>query len=499
TVTVFTFGKVTFSGDSELSLEKLKELSQAREGETFSSKSLRESVWKLEEAHYDLGYAYADVRPMTSVNHEEKTIDLDFVVAMGEKVKIGRIDIHGNTITRDRVIRREFTLAEGEWFSGGAIKNSQRKVTKLGFFESADFDFKKRPNEPVVDVDESIKEQPTGTISAGGGYSTTDGFFGMVSISQRNLFGYGYQLSLNGNFGVEHDTYTLTFNNPRIFDSNVYGGIDLYKSFREYDEYDKKSLGFTVRGGLALDDDWSVRVAYTLDSTDMYNVCTQAGYDAGACSSLASVVAQEQEGKRITASVKPSIAYDTRDNQWEATKGVNVKASVELAGGPLGHDSEYVKYEAEAKKYFAMPLDSVFTVEGHGGLLRGIEGKPIPIYERFALGGMYSVRGFGWRDIGPKDAATGEVIGGDKYLQFNAEYLYPLVKEAKLKMVLFFDSGNAWDVGQDYFETPMRISTGIGFRWFSPLGPLRLEYGHILDKKDGEDGSRWDFSIGGFF
>lgn len=496
---LYDIGVVSFSGDSQFEEAKLREAAALKTGERFSSKNLREAMWRLEELHTDEGYAFARARPQVELDREKLLVKVNFAIEKGDRYTIGRIDVLGNTISRDRVLRREFEIAEGEIYKGSAIKDAQKRINRLGFFESVDMDLRRRPGTSLIDVEVKVKEQPTGTISAGGGYSTVDGIYGMINLSQRNLFGYGYQLSLNGMFGVENENYTLSFSNPRVYDSKVYAGLDLYKNYKEYSEFIRKSYGFSLKTGLSFNDEWSSRISYSLDNSEVYDVCTQSEYDAGTCTDPASLSVQEQEGTIITSSVTPSITYDTRDNYWEATKGVNVKLAAELAGGPMGFDSDYLKTNLDAKKYWPGPFDSVFTVEGHGAHIKSLSDEEVPIYERFALGGMYTIRGFGYRSIGPRDEATGEVLGGDKYVQFNAECLYPLVKEAKLKLVFFVDAGNVWDIGEDFFASRLRMSTGAGFRWFSPMGPLRLEYGRIIDGMEGSGDSRWDFSIGGFF
>jgi outer membrane protein insertion porin family len=180
---------------------------------------------------------------------------------------------------------------------------------------------------------------------------------------------------------------------------------------------------------------------------------------------------------------------------------------VELAGGPLQGDAEYLKYEWEGSKYVPLWWRHVLTLHSQVGFIHALKSGGIPIFERYYLGGINSLRGFGSRSVGPvqteKDEATGAVtqteIGGDKQVLLNLEYLFPLIEEAKVRGLFFFDTGNAWEEDHPFLDTPLRRSTGAGIRWFSPMGPLRLEYGYVLDPKPGENRSRWEFSIGGFF
>jgi outer membrane protein insertion porin family len=509
---VYTFGKVTFSGDAGIPPEDMVAAAQVTEGATFSSSVMRKAVFRLQTRLGDDGYAFAEVRPRTSLDRESRRVDVEFVVDKGDRVRIGRIEVRGNETTRDRVVRREMRVDEGDLYSGTSYNKSQRAVRNLGYFEDVKFDLTRRPDSDLVDVDVSVRESQMGTLSAGGGYSSAEGIVGQLSLSHRNLLGYGYQFSLDANMGTSRESYSFTFNNPRLFDSEIYLGGDLYKSFSDLSEYNKAAVGWTLRTGTNLTDDWKVRVSYGWDSSEVIGICTYEDYVAGLCDDPASLAVQESEGKTITSSLTPALIYDSRDNPWEAREGINGKASVKWAGGLLGYDAAYLKYDLDVKKYYGLPWSTVFTWHGRIGYAQGLEGKDLPIFERYALGGINTLRGFDSRSVGPKDPGvvdkvnggylrepTGEVIGGDKYFVGNLEYVFPLIPEAKFNGVIFFDFGNAWDLGEAYFSTHLRTSVGAGFRWLSPMGPLRLEYGYNLEPEEGEGRAQWEFSIGGFF
>jgi outer membrane protein insertion porin family len=339
-----------------------------------------------------------------------------------------------------------------------------------------------------VDLDVQVKEKPTGSFSFGAGYSSEEKVMGMASINQANLLGMGYQLSLDASLSSVRKTYSLTFNNPRLFDSDYFGGFDIYKSFRQYSDFDKRSTGFSLTTGTSINDQWSIRLAYGYDDSFVHNVSTTA-----------SSLVKAQAGAIITSSITPSISYDTRDNPWDAHRGQNAKLSAQLAGWILGGTAEFIRLDLDEKLYFPFLWQTVFTVRGRVGYIVGLESQEVPIYERYALGGISSLRGYGYRSVGPVDSASGEVIGGDKQFILNLEYVFPLIPEAKVNGVAFFDAGEAWDVGQRYFDTALFKSTGMGVRWISPMGPLRLEYGWPLDRRPGERGGKWEFSVGGFF
>jgi len=483
-----TVGKVTFSGDLEFPEERLHSTAALVEGETFRSDDFRKAHQGLTDLYADIGYAFVEVDPRTRIDRAARTVEVEFVIHKGDLVHIGRIEVRGNTKTRDRVVRREMRLAEGDLYSGTAIQKSRRKLENLGFFEKVNLTTHRRPGTSLLDVDIEVEEKATGAFTVGAGYSSVDKIIGMASVSQRNFLGLGYQLALQGNFGSTRETYSLTFNNPRVFDSDVYAGIDLFKASRSYTDYDKDSVGGALKLGMALNEDWRIRGIYRLEEAEVKNV------DADASQLL-----KDQLGTTVTSSLTTLLTYDTRDNQWEPHRGTNAEGSVEWAGGPLGGDAAFLKYGLESSQYVPLWFRHVLTLHGRAGYIQALQGRTIPVYERYYLGGISSLRGFDSRSVGPVDLASGDLIGGDKELLFNVEYLFPLIEEAKVRGVVFFDAGNAWDEGEQYLATPLRRSVGAGVRWFSPMGPLRLEWGYVLDRKEGEDTSQWEFSIGGFF
>ncbi|MHB8766242.1 MAG: outer membrane protein assembly factor BamA [Deferrisomatales bacterium] len=484
----YTMGRVTFSGDLEFPEDALRSAARLKEGQLFRSDDFRKANQAITDLYADAGYAFADVDPRTRVDRQTRTVAIEFAIHKGDPVHIGRIEVRGNTKTLDRVVRREMRLAEGDLYSATAIQKSRRRIQNLGFFEKVNLGTHRRPGTDLVDVDIEVEEKPTGAFSVGAGYSSVDNIIGMAQVSQRNFLGRSYQLSAQANFGSSRETYSLTFNNPRVYDTEVYAGGDLYKSIRGYTDYDKHSVGGAGKLGFALTETWRARWIYRYEDAEVKNVADGA-----------SQLLQDQEGRTITSSITSLLTYDSRDNPWEPHGGAQAEWSVEWAGGVLLGDAAFLKYGFDGSKYVPLWWNHVLTLHGAAGYLHRISDRALPVYERYYLGGINTLRGFDSRSIGPRDAATGDVIGGDKELMVNLEYLFPLVEEAKIRGLVFFDAGNAWDEGEAYLATPLRRSAGLGIRWFSPMGPLRLEWGYVLDRKTGEDNSQWEFSIGGFF
>jgi outer membrane protein insertion porin family len=496
--TAYTIEEVDFLGDSPFSREELLETAQVETGVFFDINKVRASMIRLEDQHADEGYAFARVTPRHTPVGEDK-LRLVFDIQRGQPYRIGRIEISGNTKTRDRVIRRDVRLAEGELYSRAALRKSEAKLNRLGFFETLSVKTRRRPDEDVVDIDIEVVEQSTGQFSVGAGYSSADYFFTMASINNSNLFGYGYQVDASVSLGSTKQSYNLSFNNPRLYDSNIFIGFDVYKTFSEYDEYDKDSIGAGVRLGVSFWEDWHARIAYGFDISEIKDVCTEAMFLAEECLKEASDSILDQEGETTTSSITPSLIHDTRNRTIMPSDGAYTSASVKVAGGILGGDVNLLKYTLDSRKYFPTFWDTTFMVRARGGLITPFDGDSIPVYDRYALGGINTLRGLDWRSVGPIDEGDTEVVGGNKYALFTAEYLFWLLEEAKVQGLFFYDAGNAWATGEHFFKSRLRQTAGGGIRWYSPMGPLRLEYGYNLEPQGLERDGQWEFSIGGYF
>ncbi|HQJ31398.1 MAG TPA: BamA/TamA family outer membrane protein, partial [Syntrophales bacterium] len=252
-------------------------------------------------------------------------------------------------------------------------------------------------------------------------------------------------------------------------------------STRTYDTYDLGTKGGGAVFGYPIWEKITGYVSYTLAFTDVSNLAANA-----------SSYIRQQEGKATTSSMGFTLSRDTTDDDFFPTTGSKNAATVLQAGWLLGGTASFTKYTGTTAWFFPLPLETVFDIRGRIGYLQANEGKPLPVYERYYLGGITSLRGL--RDIGPRDPVTGDLIGGTTMLSFSADYVFPLIKNAGMKGVVFYDTGNAWESG--YHLNDMRQTAGVGIRWYSPIGPLRLEWGYVLDRKEGEDPSRWEFTIG---
>ena len=498
----FHVGKIEVAGDLIKPATEILALTKLKPGDVFSRELLRQNITTINDLYADQGYAYVNVAPLSTTDPAKRTIDLKYDIEQGFQVHIDRIRVSGNTKTRDKVVRREMKLVEGDLFSASALKESRRQLNNLGFFEEVNLATAKGAEEALMDIDISVKEKPTGTFSLGFGYSSVDKFIGQGSISQANFLGRGLKLSLSGSLGGTSTTYQLGLLDPYFLDRNLSLGGDLYNTDREWTDFSRKATGGDVKLGFPLTDNSRAFFIYRYEQKNLYDV------DFNASRRI-----KDQVGKSSLSSLYASVSRDTTDYRLDPSRGGVSEFSVEYAG--LGGTDRFARTTLDHRHFWPWFWGTVFSVHGQVGYIAKVGGREIPIDERFYLGGIRTLRGFESQEVGPRvrrvgnsvDPVTGEVlstgedfeyIGGTKDAYFNLEYLFPLVKDLGLKGVLFYDTGNAWSEDQDYF-TDMRSSVGAGIRWFSPLGPLRLEWGKNLDPKEGESTSLFEFSIGNFF
>ncbi len=498
-------GQVDIKGDLLLEKEELLQELDFVPGEVFSREKMRKNMEKLDSYYSNRGYAYVNVSPFTLIDDEKREVNLTFDIEQGIQVSIGRINVSGNTKTRDKVVRREMTLVEGELYSSGRLETSRRRINNLGFFSEVNVDSIPRHDDPAtMDVDVDVKEQPTGTFSIGFGYSSTDGFIGQGSVSQDNFLGKALQLNLSGSLGGDYTNYRIGLLNPYFMDKNLALGFDAYRTDREWDEYSVESTGGKVKLGLPLSYETRLFFVYKLELQDIYDI-----------SPYSSWYIREQEGETTISSLYASVTRNTTDFRPDPSRGYMSELSVEVAG--LGGTEKFVKTIADYRHFFPIKWGIVFSPHARIGYVSGYDGKDVPLNERFFLGGINTIRGFETREVGPREPrnyfagydennnpiyklsdSDYDYIGGEKMAYANLELLFPLIKDANLKGLVFFDIGNAWAEDEDYFSD-LRYSVGLGIRWQSPLGPLRLEWGYNLDPYEYEDKSAFDFSIGKFF
>jgi len=488
---VYTVRAIRLEGDLLEEEGAMKAFLSLKEGNPFSREKLRKDMEKLTERYADLGYAYAEVKPLTSIQDAEKTVDVSFRIQQKQKVHIGRIRILGNTRTRDKVIRRELMLAEGDTFSSTALKKSNERLKALKYFEEVNITSSPGATPEVVDLNVEVKEQQTGSFSLGAGYSSVDKIIGVAEIQQSNLFGRGYKVRLRAELGTKRQYYTFTFIDPWLLDTRTSMKFDVYNMDKVYLSFTRSAIGGNLMFTHPLDrflDRLTGFWGYRAEDVELTDVDRDAA-----------LIFKSQKGRHLTSEVLFGLTYDTRDQTLYPSKGTLSSFATEFAG--LGGDNQFVKHIISSAHYFPLPWDTVFMARGQFGYAYGWGNKELPVYERFFLGGIDSIRGFKPGGVGPRDPATGDIIGGDTELFFNFEYIFPILKKLELRGVIFYDTGNAFLSGDSGLVDvgSFRHTAGAGIRWYSPFGPLRVELGYNLRPEADEKRIEWAFGMGGSF
>ncbi len=484
----YMVGTVDVTGD--LIADKDTLLAQTKLGEDryFSRETLRNDVLALTDYYTAKGFAYAEVTPSVEKDPANQRVSVILRVTKGDLVHINRIVVKGNDRTRDKVIRREMQVKEGTIFDASGIKKSQERLQRLDFFEEVNVTPQPTADETLMDVNVDVKEKATGSFSLGAGYSSVDSVMFMGEVSQDNFRGLGQRLALQADISGSSSRYNFSFTEPHLNDSQLLFGFDLYNWSREYDDYTRHTDGFAFRFGYPIWEKWNLFWGYGWDDTTLSDL-----------SSNASQIIIDSMAIETTSSVNVGVSRDTRDKRYGASKGSRQVISTKYAGSVLGGDAQFTKVEGSTSWYWPWLWDTVYHWKLAAGYITANSDGGVPVYERYYLGGLNTIRGFKNSHISPKDPVTGERVGGDKMWYTNFEYLFPLVKDAGLRGLVFFDAGNVYDTDQSWDFADIKKSIGYGFRWLSPMGPLRLEWGYNLDPTSDEPHSNWDFSVGGSF
>lgn len=509
----FTIGEIRYEGGTLFDTSALSALTTSLPGEVFDRSKLRKDMGAITDHYGEKGYIYTNVVPDLIPNPETRIVDVTFQVIEGEAVKVREINISGNDKTRDKVIRREIRVLEQELVDTKALRRSFQRLNNLNYFENINI----VPNRIApgwVDLDVEVKEKPTGTFSVGGGYSSVDKFIATFDVTMGNFLGKGQLLKFKVETGGRRETYTLTFHEPYLFDKNLSGTTNLFNQVRDFGVYEEKRTGGDLILGKSFGEYVKGSVSYTLETLEVGDLNRVEKKDPVTGLGTGEIVTdprvpkqvieQAALGETLTSALGFSLTRDTRDFFFDPKEGGRNSISFEYAGTALGGDNDYYKITADSSRFFPLWWDHVISLHGRFGFAEGIGKKDLPVGERFYVGGINTVRGFEFGEAGPLSDTgdpniRGEIVGGNKQLFFNVEYLIPIVKEAKVKLLFFYDYGAAFSEGEPISSSGMRESAGIGIRWISPVGPLRLEQGYNLDRRPGEKKKIIEFSIGSLF
>lgn len=488
---------VGFSGELIDSDEALAELTQmsvlAKNKKYFDLSVMQSDVQALANYYSQYGYAFASASPQPRVQGDADNPALFIVYHMEkrQKVYVRNIILDGNTHTRDNVILREMRLVDGDAFNGQKLRRSMQRLNNLGYFELAESELVPTGNPEEVDLRVKLREKSTGAIMGGVGYSTYSKMGVTASIQENNLWGKGYNLGFKVLFSGKRNAYDISFTNPRVNDTNLSLGLDLYRWEDDFTDFNRHTWGVNPRVGYPIGEYSYVSLGYRADFYKMFD------FDSGA-----SQVLRQYEGDRVASVASFRIGRDTTDRMRPAD-GTVVRLITEYGGGVLGGDDSFVKLITEFQFYKTITDNTVFHFKIRNGTLfeNDSHNKP-PVFERFWMGGIDSVRGYRSRDIVPRDSTWGDRIGGTRMTFANVELIWHISPEVGINLVPFFDIGVNYDddQGMDWREDNKK-SAGVELRWRSPMGDLRFSWGYPFD--DGWGGKklnpRFEFSIGNFF
>ena len=481
----YKVGTLDVTGELLEDKDKLLKLLETHQGKIYSREMMQKDLTTLADFYADHGYANADIVPLVKENNEKLLVDVTFDIHKGQKVYFERIEIAGNLKTRDKVIRRELRVYEQDLFSATNLKESIKNLRRLEYFEDVNFSTSPGSAPNRMNLRVTVKERPTGTFGLGAGYSTQDRLVGMVEISQNNLFGRGQQVKVQGIIGAISHRVRASFVEPYLFDRPLSLGIDAFNWARQYDEYFRVSKGGVLRLSHPLK--WKYTRLFWMYRFENVNLNDLVPH--------ASEVLVQAAKIHNTSATSFVIRRDSRDSTFAPTHGSDNSVSVEMAG--LGGDTAFVRYIAETGWYIPIKWDCVGVLHARAGGMNKLSWGQMPAYELYYLGGIDTIRGFKYAEISPRDPRTNDRIGGPRFLQLNQEIRFPLYKKLGLTGTAFVDAGNVY--GPNYVGPFLRTSAGVGFRWFSPMGPLRVEWGYNLSKHPWERSSAWEFTMGGTF
>jgi outer membrane protein insertion porin family len=478
----YKFGKIDLVNQlKDVQPETLKALLTTKPGARYNADEVESSINRLTDALGNLGFAFVDIQPKVNRHADDRSIDIVYEVKEGPRVYVERINIIGNIRTLDRVIRREFRLVEGDAFNSARMKLSQQRIRNLGFFKKVDVtnDPGSAPDKTVVNV--AVEEQSTGEFSVGVGFSTTDGPLADISIRERNLLGRGQDLRLGFTIAQRVQQLDFSFTEPYFLGRNMAAGIDLFELTRNQQtqsQFDQSAIGGSLRIGYQVTDALRQTLKYTLRKDRIFNVASSA-----------STFIKEEAGSRNTSSVGQVLLYDRRDSPKDPTEGYYFQFATDIAG--LGGDVRYLRNVVTSGYFHPFAPQWVLSVLGEAGDIFGIN-DTVRIEDRFFVGGD-NLRGFATAGIGPRDRRTGDALGGRIYYTGTVQLGFPvgLPQELGITGRVFTDFGSLFSpVEPGIADTrSLRVSSGAGVSWASPLGPIRLDLGipvvrQTFDKKE---------------
>ena len=511
----------------------LRKMVKLKSGDWFSRSKIASGIEGISRTYRDQGYALVEMVPGTDLDETNHLVDVTINILRGPLVYIERIHVRGNTKTRDAVIRREFRVSEGDLYHQTKLEDGRALVNQLGYFERVDVSEEEGTGRDKMVINVEVAEKPTGTFQVGAGFSSLESFIVTAQIQQQNLFGRGQTLGLNLQLSGIRQQIDLNFVEPWFLGSEWSLGFGLFKRIRDFADFRQDSTGANITTGHPL---WNPRfrlfIRYEFENVRISQPRGNLlGVGGDLQNTFSNIFIANAFRDGITSSLRFTLNWDSRDNRLSTTGGIFANYAVQFADQYLGSDNTFVRQTAFARFYKKAFGPVVFKVNTELGLITSR--KQVPVFERFYLGGIFTIRGYRLQSVGPQAGVAsagdpnlpiipeGRPIGGDFQAFYNIELEFPLIEAVGIKGVIFTDGGNAWNLfafrdqfnncqapvapDSDRSSQPcgihgfLRYSVGFGIRWFSPLGPLRFEWGVPIRRRPQDDPIRFEFTIGQSF
>ena len=485
-------GKLTIVGQQAGSADKIRAILKMKEGSIYSPKALHDDAKAVTDAYGAGGYVDVQLLPQ-GIPAGPGVVDLTYTVDEGLRSFVERVNIVGNTRTKDKVIRREILIAPGDVFNTVRVDRSKQRLENLGYFSKVDT----FPEDTTVpgrkDLLVQLEEKRTGSLNFGAGFSTIDSLVGFVELTQGNfdLFnwptftGAGEKFRARVQYGTERQDYVLSLTEPYFLDRPLsLGGEAFYHQSDFFStEYNQRNYGFNVDLRKPITSFASISLDYRLEEIDIFDV-----------DPAASVAILEESGSHLQSQVGTTLLFDTRDNVFLTRRGTRVTFTPYVAGGFLGGNTQVYGFSLAASQYFLLPYDTILLFDGEAATVDTWgNGDRVPIFDRLFLGGANNLRGFDFRDVGPKDN-NDEPLGGQTLARITIEYTVPII--TKVRGAIFYDTGfvntNSYDFGTSHIASDV----GVGLRLDLPIGPLRIDYGYPIQKDNNTNGGKINFNVG---
>jgi outer membrane protein insertion porin family len=492
----YTVSEIQLTGQLLVPLDQLEKLIRVKPGDVYSREKLVESMKAINERLGNDGYAFANANPVPRVDKEKRTVAFTVVVDPGRRVYVRRINVGGNTKTRDEVVRREMRQLEGAFFDASKVQLSKTRIDRTQYFKDVNVE-----TTPVagttdqVDISYTVEEKPTGAVLLGAGFSSVEKLIVSGSVAQQNVFGSGKSISINVNSGRVNQQYSFSYLNPYYTIDGVSQGFDVYKrdtdaSTLSIGAYVTRTLGGGLRFGYPLTESEGVSFGVSAESVKLETFSNSPISYINFVNTLGN--------KYSYGAATVGLGSDTRDSAIQTTRGSTARTTVEVAGGDL----QYYRLNVAYQWFYPITRTVTLALNTDLGYARGFGDKQVPFFKNYYVGGPGSVRGFRPFSLGPQDA-LGNSLGGTRKMVGSAEVLFPVPGaqlDKSLRLAAFLDAGQVFGVGEKFSLGEVRYAAGLALAWTSPFGPLKLSLAHPLNDKPGFDRvQRLQFTFGTAF